>query len=104
MKEILDEFFNHLVELERKYGNFQARSIFYELRGTNMEKYKDTIFDFYAYLFNHDIIRYGTDFNNYEPFTKFTKFGQGLINNEGRKIAMFENFLEIHGYQQMYIA
>ena len=64
-----------------------------------MSQNPELIFDFYHYLFVHDVIRYGTDFNNAEaPFTTFTKFGRTLIENEGRRIAMFEIFMNIHGY------
>ena len=98
MNEIIEEFFNKLVQDEKEYGNFQAGSLFNQLKGTNMEKNQELVFDFYHYLFTHDIIRYGLDFNNIEPFTTFTRFGRTLIENEARRIAMFEEFLKIHNY------
>jgi len=98
LNQNLEDFFNNLVKVEKEHGSFQPRSIFYALMGTNMEKNIDLIFDFYHYLFTHNIIRYGSDFNNIEPFTKFTKFGRSLIENKARRIAMFEEFLNIHEY------
>jgi len=98
VNQTLEDFFNHLVETEKEHGNFQPRAIFHQL--SNMEKNKDLILDFYQYLFSHDIIRYGIDFNNYEPFTTFTKFGRSLIENKARRTAMFEEFLNIHEYAQ----
>ena len=98
MNDIIVEFFNKLIQDEKEYGNFQAKSVFNQLKGTKMEKNQELVFDFYHYLFTHDIIRHGIDFNNIEPFTTFTRFGRTLIENEARRIAMFEEFLKIHGH------
>ena len=90
MNSLIEEFFNKLIHDEKEYGNFQAKSVFNQLKGTDMEKHSELIFDFYHFLFTHDIIRFGVDFGNIEPFCTFTKFGRTLIENEARRIAMFE--------------
>ena len=98
MNIVVEEFFNKLIDDEKQYGNFQAKSLFNGLKGTEMEESQELVFDFYHYLFTHNIIRYGIDFNNIEPFMTFTKFGRTLVENKARRIAIFEEFLNLHGY------
>jgi len=96
VENTLDEFFNFLVNREKEYGNFQPRAIFNELRNSSLQDKQDMILDFFNYLCSHGIIRMGLDFVNVEyPFMTFTKYGRTLIENEARRVALFEEFLKI---------
>ena len=95
MNENLEDFFNILVENDKDHGNFQPMPIFNSLDNSFSNK-EDLILDFFNYLVTHNVIRIGSSFNSPEmPFMTFTKFGRTLITNQGRRIALFEEFLNI---------
>lgn len=95
MEKFLEDIFNMLVNHEQQYHSFQPASMFNEMKNSNIEK--DLAFDFFHYLFTHNIIRVGLDFNNAEmPFMTFTRFGRTLIGNNARRTAIFEEFLKIY--------
>ena len=104
MNEILENFFNILVERGEDHGNFQPLSIFHSL-DNSFRNNEDMILDFFNYLFTHNIIRIGSNFNNSEmPFMTFTKYGKTLIKNKNRRIALFEEFLNIYNSdEQIYV-
>lgn len=104
MNEILENFFNILVERGEDHGNFQPLSIFHSL-DNSFRNNEDMILDFFNYLFTHNIIRIGSNFNNPEmPFMTFTKYGKTLIKNKNRRIAIFEEFLNIYNSdEQIYV-
>lgn len=96
MNEVLDSFFNTLVEQDKNHGNFQPLALFHSLNKP-LKDNEDLVLDFFNYLFTHNIIRIGSSFNSPEmPFMTFTKYGRTLITNESRRIALFEEFLNIY--------
>lgn len=104
MNEIIENFFNILVEKVEDHGSFQPRNVFNSL-DNSFQKNEDMILDFFNYLFTHNIIRTGTNFNNPEmPFMTFTKYGRTLVKNKNRRIALFEEFLNIYNSSEQIYA
>ena len=96
MDSPIDDFFNLLIDHDKQYQNFQPMSIFNSAK-TMFSGYEEMILDFFSYLFTRNIVRIGLNFNNPEmPFMTFTKYGKTLASNEGRKVAFFEEFLNLY--------
>jgi len=96
MSEVIDQFFNLLVEHNEKYHSIQPSAIFNSAK-KSLKDNEGMVLDFFNFLFTHGIIRMGLNFSNAEfPFMTFTKFGETLITNKSRRIAIIEEFLKIY--------
>lgn len=76
MDDTLNDFFNLMVEHDQQYQNFQPMALFNSVKNS-FKEYEDMILDFFSYIFTHNIVRIGLNFNNPEmPFMTFTKYGK----------------------------